>query len=86
MFSHEPGTGKQVLHLETKQIAHAKGLNQALLPTVPMSDVVDQLDIVDLIELIVQVSNALVLVLLDSIGGLLTCGGHTASADRSRSN
>src|SRR5690242_7381014 len=41
---------EQVLGLESKQVSQSKGLDQALLTAIRMSDVIDQLVLIDLVE------------------------------------
>ena len=54
MLDVEAAPNQKVLDLEAKQISHRKGVDQTLLTTVQVRDVVDEFNVTHLIESVVS--------------------------------
>ena len=52
VFNRKSAAYQQVLHLEAEQVAHRKGMQQALLPPIRVGDIIDQLYMIDLVEIV----------------------------------
>ena len=54
LLDFESAAGRQVFHLEPKQMPHREGVNRPLFATIRVGHVVDELDLIHLIESIVR--------------------------------